>query len=66
MASFSGLVHYVVARRETTGFEVPHTFFQPAQPVQPVAVPPPGRLLAEDELSPLTSRDRFVEFLIAH
>jgi hypothetical protein len=28
--------------------------------------PPPGRLLAEDELSPLTNRDRFVEFLIAH
>ncbi len=28
--------------------------------------PPLGRLLAEDALSQLTSRDRFVEFLIAH
>ena len=111
MASFSGLVHYVVARRETTGFEVPHTFFHLGKEVLPVFSsaeaarrflaslalgeswhvkgfstgelvsvlfilhervawvllnPPPGRLLAEDELSSLTSRDSFVEFLIAH
>jgi hypothetical protein len=107
----SGLVHYVIARRETTGFEVPHTFFHLGKEVLPVFSsaeaarrflaslalgdrwhvrefsggelvsvlfilhervawvlpnPPPGRLLAEDELSHLTSRDRFVEVLIAH
>ena len=28
--------------------------------------PPLGRLLAEDELSHLTSRNSFIEFLIAH
>jgi hypothetical protein len=28
--------------------------------------PPPGRPLGEDVLSHLTSRDRYVEFLIAH
>lgn len=28
--------------------------------------PPLGRLLAEDALSHLTSRDSFIEFLIAH
>jgi hypothetical protein len=32
----SGLVHYVMARRETTGFEVPHTFFHLGQEVMPV------------------------------
>jgi hypothetical protein len=107
----SGLVHYVIARRETTGFEVPHTFFHLGKEVLPVFSsaeaarrflaslalgdrwhvrefsggelvsvlfilhervawvlpnPPPGRLLAEDELSHLTSRDRFVEVLISH
>ena len=38
MASFSGLVHYVyvIARRETTGFEVPHTFFHLGKEVLPV------------------------------
>jgi hypothetical protein len=111
VTSFSGLVHYVVARRETTGFEVPHTFFHLGKEVLPVFSsaeaarrflaslalgeswhvrgfstgelvsvlfilhervawvlpnPPPVRLLTEDELSHLTSRDSFVEFLIAH
>ena len=32
----SGLVHYVIARRETTGFEVPHTFFHMGKEVMPV------------------------------
>jgi hypothetical protein len=32
----SGLVHYVIARRETTGFEVPHTFFHLGKEVLPV------------------------------
>jgi hypothetical protein len=36
VASFSGLVHYVIARRETTGFEVPHTFFHLGKEVLPV------------------------------
>ena len=107
----SGLVHYVIARRETTGFEVPHTFFHLGKEVLPVFSsseaargfleslalgdrwhvrefsggelvsilfilhervawvlpnPPLGRLLAEDELSQLTSRNSFMEFLIAH
>ena len=111
MASFSGLVHYVIARRETTGFEVPHTFFHLGKEVLPVFSsaeaarrflaslalgdrwhvrgfstgelvsvlfihhdrvawvlpnPPLGRLLTEDDLSHLTSRDSFIEFLIAH
>ena len=107
----SGLVHYVIARRETTGFEVPHTFFHLGKEVLPVFSsaeaaqrflaslalgeswhvrgfstgelvsvlfihrarvawilpnPPLGCLLAEDELSHLTSRESFIEFLIAH
>ena len=107
----SDLVHYVIARRETTGFEVPHTFFHMGKEVLPVFSsaeaarrflaslalgdrwrvrefsggelvsvlfiyhervawvlpnPPLGRLLAEDELSHLTSRDNFIEFLMAH
>jgi hypothetical protein len=113
VASFSGLVHYVyvIARRESTGFEVPHTFFHLGKEVLPVFSsaeaarrflaslalgdrwhvrgfsagelvsvlfilhervawvlpnPPLGRLLAEDDLSHLTSRDSFIEFLIAH
>ena len=32
----SGLVHYVIARRETTGFELPHTFFHLDKEVLPV------------------------------
>ena len=105
------MVHYVIARRETTGFEVPHTFFHLGKEVLPVFSsaeaarrfleslalgdswhvrgfsggelisilfilhervawvlpnPPLGRLPAEDELSHLTSRNSFVEFLIAH
>ena len=28
--------------------------------------PSPGRLVSEEALSDLTSRDRFIEFLIAH
>src|ERR671918_919791 len=32
----SGLVHYVIARRETTGFELPHTFFHLGKEVMPV------------------------------
>src|ERR687890_2281656 len=32
----SGLVHYVIARRETTGFELPHTFFHMGKEVLPV------------------------------
>jgi hypothetical protein len=32
----SGLVHYVIVRRETTGFEVPHTFFHLGKEVLPV------------------------------
>ncbi len=107
----SGLVHYVIARRETTGFELPHTSFHLGKEVLPVFSsaeaarrflsslalgdrwhvrgfspgelvsllfilhervawvlpnPPPEDLLAEDALSHLTSRERFVEFLIAH
>ena len=105
------MLHYVIARRETTGFELPHTFFHLGKEVMPVFSsaeaarrflaslalsdrwhirqfssgelvsllfilpkrvawvlpnPPLGRLLAEDELSHLTSRDSFIEFLIAH
>ena len=101
----------MIARRETTGFEVPHTFFHLGKEVLPVFSsaeaarrflaslalgdrwrvrafsagelvsvlfilhervawvlpnPLPGPLLAEDELSHLTSRARFVEVLIAH
>jgi hypothetical protein len=107
----SGLVHYVIARREPTGFEVPHTFFHLGKEALPVFSsaeaarrflaslalgdrwhvrefsagelvsvlfvlhervawvlpnPPLGRFLAEDELSRLTSRDSFIEFLIAN
>jgi hypothetical protein len=103
-------VHYLIARREKTGLELPHTFFLMGEEVLPVfssaeaarrflasltlgdewhvrtfsagelvsllfilhervvwvvSNPPPGRLLAEDVLSHLTSRDSFVEFLIA-
>jgi hypothetical protein len=32
----SGSVHYVIARRETTGFELPHTFFHLGKEVMPV------------------------------
>src|SRR5215217_5600214 len=32
----SRLVHYVIARRETTGFEVPHTLFHLGKEVMPV------------------------------
>jgi hypothetical protein len=101
----------MIARRELTGFEVPHTFFHLGKEVLPVFSsaeaarrylaslalddrwhvrgfsggelvsvlfilhervawvlpnPPPGHLLAEDELSHLTSRNSFVEVLIAH
>jgi hypothetical protein len=31
-----GLVHYLIARRETTGFEHPHTFFHLGKEVMPV------------------------------
>src|SRR5918995_3220173 len=107
----SCLVHHVIARREITGFELPHTFFYSGKEVLPVFSsaeaarrflaslalgdrwhvrefsggelvsvlfilhervawvlpnPPPGHLLAEDELSHLTSRDNFIEFLMAH
>lgn len=107
----SVFVYYLIARRETTGFELPHTLFHLGKEVLPVFSsaeaarrflaslalgdrwhvrefsggelvsllfilhervvwvlpnPPLGRLLAEDALSQLTSRDRFVEFLIAH
>jgi hypothetical protein len=31
-----GSVHYVIARRETTGFELPHTFFHLGKEVMPV------------------------------
>jgi hypothetical protein len=107
----SGLVHYVIARREITGFELPHTFFHLGKEVMPVFSsaeaargflasldlgdrwhvkefstgelvsllfilhkrvawvlpnPPLERLLAEDALSQLMRRQRFVEFLIAN
>ncbi len=107
----SRLVHYVIARRETTGFELPHTFFHLGKEVLPVFSsaeaarrilaslalsdrwhvrefstgelvsllfilpkrvawvlpnPPLGPLLAEDALSQLTSRDSFIELLIAN
>jgi hypothetical protein len=106
----SRLVHYLIARRETTGFEVPHTFFHLGKEVLPVFSsaeaarrflaslalggewhvrtfsggelvsllfilhervawvvpnPPPELLLGEDVLSHLTTRDSFVEFLVA-
>ena len=32
----SGLVHYVIARREITGFELPHTFSHSGKEVLPV------------------------------
>ena len=32
----SGLDHYIIARRETTGFELPHTFFHLGKEVMPV------------------------------
>ena len=32
----SGLIHYVIARRETTGFELPHTFSHSGKEVLPV------------------------------
>ena len=32
----SSLVHYVIARRETTGFELPHTFSHSGKEVLPV------------------------------
>ena len=101
----------MIARRETTGFELPHTFFHLGKEVLPVFSsagaarrflsslalgdrwhvrgfsggelvsllfilhervawvlpnPPPGGLVTEDALSDLTSRDSFIEFLIAH
>ena len=107
----SGSVHYLIARRETTGLELPHTLFHLGKEVLPVFSsaeaarrflqslalggewhvrtfsagelvsllfilhervawvvpnPPPGRPLDEDVLSHLTSRDSFVQFLIAH
>jgi hypothetical protein len=107
----SGFVHYLIARRETTGLELPHTLFHLGKEVLPVFSsaeaarrflaslalggewhvrtfsagelvsllfilhervawvvfnPPPGRPLGEDVLSRLTTRDSFVEFLIAH
>ena len=107
----SGLVHYVIALRETTGFELPHTFFHLGEEAMPVFSsaeaarkflasltlgdrwhvrefstgelvsllfilhkrvawvlpnPPLERLLAEDALSQLMRRERFVEFLIAN
>jgi len=107
----SSLVHYVIAHRETTGFEVPHTFSYLGKEVMPVFSsaaaarrflaslalgdrwhvrefstgelvsllfilhkkvawvlpnPPPERLLAEDALSQMMHRERFVEFLITN
>jgi hypothetical protein len=107
----SGFLHYLIARRETTGFELPHTFFHLGEEVLPVFSsdetarrclaslalgggwyvrgfspgelvsllfvlhervawvlpnPLPEHLLAEVELSHLTSRDSFIEFLMAH
>jgi hypothetical protein len=107
----SGFVHYLIARRETTGLEVPHTLFHSGKEVLPVFSsaeaaqrflaslalggewhvrtfsagelvsllfilhervawvvfnPPPRRPLGEDVLSHLTTRDSFVEFLIAY
>jgi hypothetical protein len=107
----SGSVHYLIARRETTGLQLPHTLFHLGKEVLPVFStaeaarrflaslalggewhvrtfsagelvsllfilhervawivpnPPPGHPLGEDVLSHLTSRDSFVEFLIAH
>jgi hypothetical protein len=107
----SGFVHYLIARRETTGLELPHTLFHLGKEVLPVFSsaeaarrflqslalggewhvrtfsagelvshlfilhervawvvpnPPPRRPLGEDVLSHLTSRDSFVQFLIAH
>ena len=104
-------MHYVIARRETTGFELPHTFFHLGKEVLPVFSsaeaargflvylalgdrwhvrefsagelvsllfilhekvawvlpnPPLGRLLAEDALLHLTSRDSFIELLISN
>ena len=35
-AGCSGLVHYVIARRETTGFELPHTVIHLGKEVLPV------------------------------
>jgi hypothetical protein len=106
----SGFVHYLIARRETTGFELPHTFFHLGEEVLPVfssaeaarrflsslapgggwhvrvvsagelvsllfvlrervawvlTNPLPEHLLAGDALSRLTSRDSFIEFLMA-
>ena len=103
--------HYVIARRETTGFELPHTLFHLGKEVLPVFSsaeaarrflasialsdrwhvrefstgelvsllfilpkrvawvlpnPPLGRLLAEDALSQMMHRERFVEFLITN
>jgi hypothetical protein len=107
----SGSVHYLIARRETTGLELPLTLFHLGKEVLPVFSsaeaarwflaslalggewhvrtfssgelvshlfilhervawvvpnPPPGRPLGEDVISHLTSRDSFIEFLIAH
>jgi hypothetical protein len=101
-------MHYLIARRETTGFELPHTFFHSGEEVLPVFSsaeaasrflaslgggwhvrvvsagelvsllfvlhgrvawvlpnPLPEHLLAGDTLSRLTSRDSFIEFLMA-
>jgi hypothetical protein len=103
------LVHFLIVRREITGFEAPHIFFRGGERVLPVFCvredaetfiasrdlgegwhvrgfsvgelisllfalhewvawvsfsPLPGHLLIEDELSHLTSRDKFIESLI--
>jgi hypothetical protein len=103
-------VHYLIARRETTGFELPHTFYHLGEEVLPVFSsaeaagrflaslplgggwhvrvfsagelvsllfvlhervawvlpnPLPEHLVAENALSHLTSRDSFIEFLMA-
>jgi hypothetical protein len=103
------LVHYLIVRREPTGFEAPHTFFRCGERVLPVfcareaarrfiasrapdegwyakgfsvgelisllfalhesvawgvSSPLPGRMLIEDALSRLMSRDDFIASLI--
>lgn len=109
-AEYPTPVHYLIARREATGFEMPHTFFRCGEGVLPVFCsreaakrflasrglgegwyvrgfsvgelisllfalhemvawisfsPLPGHLLMEDALSHVTSRDSFIESLIA-
>ena len=36
LSTYESLVHYLIVRREPTGFEVPHTFFRCGEGVLPV------------------------------